>query len=648
MLKSVTHAQACPPLELGIYAARTNRGDVTPCSVFMQNSDPNCSVTARQRIVQLLESTGEGATLDSPQLRERAECLRRFIVENRLSRFADAFVVPPELEQALTSTSLKPVVIVVPESFCLGPAVACSDGSRFGTLLMAAAETHPGQPFWILFDGISNPTSLKLARRRFERALSVLARKTPIRYLPTDIDQGWLLEQAAAVFTIDSHFGFEALLRQVPVTVFGEPFYAGWGLTSERTGNLKRNRTRSLNELIAAALIVGPTYFDPVCDRETTPEQALQYLALQRRRYLENQGRYLCVGFSLWKRAILRRYLRSKGNQIIFLRDLSALTRSIARHRTEELTYIVVWASRPHADVAAYAERQGIPLIRLEDGFLRSTGLGSDWAAPGSLVFDRLGIYYDPRTPSTLEEILATKTFTEEQLTEALALREQIVKDRVSKYNTHQDRAFAPQNRPGQRVVLVPGQVADDASVRLGGTAVGDVEELLKRVRHLEPDAHILYKPHPDVLSGNRRGHVDQGLGTWFDELVLDVPLARCLDVADAVHTISSLVGFEALLREIPVTCHGQPFYSGWGLTRDVSPVARRQRTLTLSMLVAGTLLEYPRYYHFPSGSFCSAPQMAYVLAKTLKEPQRKRHEPKWLRRARSLLRLARDLRHAD
>jgi capsular polysaccharide export protein len=59
--------------------------------------------------------------------------------------------------------------------------------------------------------------------------------------------------------------GFEALLRGKPVTAYGVPFYAGWGLTRD-LGPIPRRRTRrrSLDELVAAALLLYPRYLDPV------------------------------------------------------------------------------------------------------------------------------------------------------------------------------------------------------------------------------------------------------------------------------------------------------------------------------------------------------------------------------------------------
>ncbi|GAF61710.1 capsular polysaccharide export system protein KpsC [Psychrobacter sp. JCM 18903] len=84
-----------------------------------------------------------------------------------------------------------------------------------------------------------------------------------------------------------------------------------------------------------------------------------------------------------------------------------------------------------------------------------------------------------------------------------------------------------------------------------------------------------------------------------------------CLECVDEVHTISSLTGFEALLRGLDVTCYGLPFYAGWGLTADIdaqlSPKAdylerrKRDTTLTLEQLLYCALIRYP-LYRLPNG----------------------------------------------
>ena len=60
---------------------------------------------------------------------------------------------------------------------------------------------------------------------------------------------------------------------------------------------------------------------------------------------------------------------------------------------------------------------------------------------------------------------------------------------------------------------------------------------------------------------------------------------------------MTSLLGFEALVRGVPVTCLGAPFYAGWGLTRDLGPVPDRRGTVDLATLAHAALIAYPRYW---------------------------------------------------
>jgi capsular polysaccharide export protein len=132
----------------------------------------------------------------------------------------------------------------------------------------------------------------------------------------------------------------------------------------------------------------------------------------------------------------------------------------------------------------------------------------------------------------------------------------------------------------------------------------------LKTVRRANPDAYIIYKPHPDVIAKARAlGKGEQQAAQFCDLLLENVNIASVMAAVDEVHVLTSLAGFEALLRGKTVHCYGMPFYAGWGLTTDHCYTARRTRTLTLSQLVAATLLLYPLYISRSSGYYCSAAQ---------------------------------------
>lgn len=267
------------------------------------------------------------------------------------------------------------------------------------------------------------------------------------------------------------------------------------------------------------------------------------------------------------------------------------------RHIPEHST-LIVWGQTVVSPTVA-PER----IIRLEDGFLRSVGLGADLVAPLSWVGDERGMYYDATTESDLEHLLALLVFDDELLQRANSLRQAIVDARLTKYNT----GTAPWKRPevSARVVLVPGQVEDDASIKFGAPDIKSNLDLLAAVRLANPEAYLIYKPHPDVTAGLRkRGSNEAMANTYCDEIILDTPMDVLLDEVDEVHVMTSLTGFEALLRDLPVTCYGQPFYSGWGLTVDITPIARRTRKLTLDQLVAATLILYPTYVSAMSKEF--------------------------------------------
>jgi capsular polysaccharide export protein len=174
-------------------------------------------------------------------------------------------------------------------------------------------------------------------------------------------------------------------------------------------------------------------------------------------------------------------------------------------------------------------------------------------------------------------------------------LRERIVTEGLTKYNV----GISCWQRPSEagKIILVPGQVESDASLVYGAPNIYTNIGLLQAVRQANLEAYIVYKPHPDVIAGLRaQGAGEHEALSWCDEIVRDVDMGRLLTVVDEVHVLTSLAGFEALLRGKPVTCYGQPFYSGWGLTMDVVPIPRRNRQLLLDELVAGALIAYPIY----------------------------------------------------
>ncbi|QYZ70644.1 capsular polysaccharide biosynthesis protein [Neotabrizicola shimadae] len=413
--------------------------------------------------------------------------------------------------------------------------------------------------------------------------------------LLTDPVSPWsLLDGAIAVYTATSQLGFEAILAGHRPRVFGQPFYAGWGLTADEQPLPRRGRRLTPVQLFAAAMILSPVWYDPCRDRLCNFEEAVDQLEAETRAFREDRHGHVAMGMRLWKRSTLQQVFGRERRLVFDDKPWSALARAQKDGRG-----LLVWAGKEPPGLTG-----PMPIRRVEDGFLRSRGLGAELVPPLSLVADDLGIYYDPSRESRLERLVAVP-LPEHARLRAARLRARLVGAGVTKYNLGPGRFDLPE---GHRI-LVPGQVEDDASIRLGAGTVRSNLDLLRAVRAANPEAVILWRPHPDVLAGLRPGTVaESDLAGLADATVAGGSPADLLAQVQEVWTITSTLGFEALLRGVTVTCLGLPFYAGWGLTREVMPAPLRRlavRGVDLDRMTHAALIAYPRYTDPVSGLPC-------------------------------------------
>ena len=197
--------------------------------------------------------------------------------------------------------------------------------------------------------------------------------------------------------------------------------------------------------------------------------------------------------------------------------------------------------------------------------------------------------------PTDLESMLTDTHFPTDMLMQAAAFRRQVVRNGLSRFNARSAQWRRPVH--AERVILVVGQVESDPTLRVGEQSIRTNLGLLKAVCQSQADAHIVYKPHPEVWANlQAHGVREEDLTHWCDECVAEVPLSQLLPKVNEVHVMSSLAGFEALLRGKKVSCYAQAFYAGWGLTNDMVPMPSRPRQLSVDELVAGALFSYPKY----------------------------------------------------
>ncbi len=595
-----------------------------------------------------LEDDAFNQLVTTEQLAYAREC-RQLLVEANITKYNYCKTAPRIASQ-------KPTVLVIDQTRDDASVIhGGMDESRFVSMLDAAIAENPNAHIVVR-------THPDVVGGRKKGYLTAHAKRLNIEINADASNPLGLIKQAQKVYVGTSQMGYEALLCNKEVVVFGLPFYACWGLTDDRQSLGRRKAQRSIDEIFYATHIHQTRYCNPVTGEAWQLHECLAHVQLQQNMFSRNAKAFHCVGIAPWKRRYLAQFLRSPEGSVSFtsnqqtalMNAKSLLLRKSQSHAKNEIPakdqmpakdqipakdqmqkcvsgpnsegatetkrtlepVLLTWSYRSFKELSNDEPQQvnSLPLMRMEDGFLRSTGLGSDFNAPASLVADERGLYFDSGRESDLEALLNNFDCSVSHISRAVRLKKLILSARLSKYNvgTGSLSGSVPPNTPH---LLVVGQVEDDESIKRGCDAVNTNTALLQAVKKARPDAWIRFKPHPDVLAGNRRGTVEQSvLDECADVVDESASIVDCIDACDELHTMSSLSGFEALLRGKSVTTYGAPFYSGWGLTHDKQLVARRTRVRTLDELIYLSLIEYPRYIDIDTGEFTTPEDLVFTI----------------------------------
>ena len=560
-----------------------------------------------------LEMMLETASFTEPELAD-AKSLLELIARHRLSKYnhgADRFggrELPPGREL---------VVIIDQTAGDESVAGAMADAAAFIRMAEAAVAENPAAQVIARL----HPETLNGTKPGY---LLETARRLGLKVSVEHVTPWALFDRQPHVYTVSSQFGFEALLAGCKVTCFGMPFYAGWGLTDDRAPRPKRRtRTRTRLELAAAVYLRYSRYFDTWFREPVDAARAVDQLAFLRRNYLSNAQPVTAYRIARWKRRAVSAMLLGPSGPPRFLRRFDD---AVADAKTRGAA-IAAWGI-DSVRLRPRIESHGLACLAIEDGFLRSVGLGAAFVQPVSLVFDSQGLYFDPTGPSDIETLLATGNITGDDTDRAHLLRQRIVAERITKYNVV-PAGISPDLSLEGRSVLVPGQVADDWAVLVGRPQSFPPDRnvnavLLEQARRRHPRETVIFKPHPDVEQLGRAGALDDDwLMRHADVIARNVPIDQLLQTVSHVETYSSLAGFEALLRGIKVSVHGMPFYAGWGLTDDVAVCLRRGRRRSLDELVAAALIRYPRYWDSVSGLACPPEAALRRIAEMRSAPPR-------------------------
>lgn len=486
---------------------------------------------------------------------------------------------------------------------------------RFSTrdIVDAAFQENPGADIYLKI----HPDVIA-GKKKSDLDVSCLPPECKV--ITKDINPVSLLEKFDKVYTKTSQMGFEAILLGKECVCFGMPFYAGWGITDDRVQCQRRNRTLTPEEVFAGAYILYTRYYNPYVGKESDIIDTLYTIKRYREIEQVNGGTLLFYGFPPWKQFYHRHFFKSyHRNQFTFCYTLKKIKALAKRPHSR----FMIWGKKYSNDIAQFIQTSTTKTFHVEDGFIRSVSLGSNLTMPYSLVVDSRGLYIDPSQESDLEHIYNTYNFQGHSglLERTKKVIKHIVEARLSKYNfsPHGDELEIDRDKY-DKIILIPGQVSDDASIILGGYNMDNLS-LLQKVKEQNPDSYIIYKPHPDVVAGNREGNIpNDQLLQYCNKIITDISIDSCINWSDEIHTITSLTGFDAILRDKKVVTYGMPFYAGWGITKDYRTCSRRTRQLTKEELVAGALLLYPRYVHPSRKEYC---EIELALEEIKKEQER-------------------------
>lgn len=514
------------------------------------------------------------------ELNIRAKNLINKIILNKITKYNQNFEIFNS--NIFTGNNDKKNILVIDQTFGdQSIKYAGASSETFKAMLQQAYFDHPEATIWVK----THPDVVAGKAKAHFSQTDLL--HPHIRTLTQNYNPIQLLQYMDEVYVVSSQLGFEALICGKKVHCFGMPWYAGWGITDDQFAPIeilqdRRGLNRSLEHLFACAYLKYARYVSPATQERCELEDILEILIPNIEFQKKLPDSIVAYGFSPWKKKFIRDFLNFPKNTVKFKNFFKPA-------KTE---HVFAWGKK----AKLLKDKCYKNVVTVEDGFIRSIGLGASLIRPCSLVFDNVGIYYDATKPSRIENLLQTTQLTSAQYIRAQKLGNSLVELNISKYNVGSvDKLLRPET--DKKVLLVIGQVEDDMSIQLGGVGIKTNLDLLKEVRVNNPNTYIIYKPHPDVHAGLRTGKIKEKIVLQFaNQIELESSILECFEICDEVHTMTSLSGFEALLRGIKVYCYGLPFYAGWGLTTDKYSCSRRNKKLDLETLVYVTLVDYAVY----------------------------------------------------
>jgi capsular polysaccharide export protein len=208
-----------------------------------------------------------GQDISSPAIINRSRSFINTVVDNNLVKYNDGKCIEIEID-----TNKENILIVDQVKDDMSLSLGQCDVYRFDDMIAHALDQRNAK----VFVKLHPETSQGVKDANFD--IESLRNNENITLIEDNCNMMHLLKQIDQLYVMTSGAGLDALMAGKKVTCFGNPFYAGWGLTIDMQAGFEKGKTRTIEEIVAAVYFKQTLWFDPFTREECSPEDAIDAL----------------------------------------------------------------------------------------------------------------------------------------------------------------------------------------------------------------------------------------------------------------------------------------------------------------------------------------------------------------------------------
>lgn len=259
------------------------------CSLIIDKSAHfDCS-----KISKIEETLNSDKIYTEKEIRRAEECIA-FILKNYISKYNNQ----PIRENNYSSETKKKKILVVDQaindfSISLG---GCNKDT-FIRMLKDAIVENPGCEIYIKVhpDMIHDPKRGGQGENRFGHFTNINLEEygKNVHLIKEYQNPIALIKSVDKVYVATSQLGFEALMCNKKVVIYGIPYYAGWGIGDCRNSSKvlqRRTKKRTVAEIFHVAYIESSIYINPAKGKRCEIEETLNFLLDARTEFFDQQN----------------------------------------------------------------------------------------------------------------------------------------------------------------------------------------------------------------------------------------------------------------------------------------------------------------------------------------------------------------------